>query len=171
MKKSGLIILGFIIGAFATYYLCPRELEQEHSEIEIVKPKGVISVEQAIILNDNWTKYRKAAVDSAAQQQGRKVDKRSTKWSLEDIRNYLDYAEVESDKLGYTMDGIQVYLGVYGDNAGSEKANYTTMFIAPTGSKSISKGSVTPFKSNALTLKIAVLPLNNGTGGEGGYPQ
>ncbi|MEP1489445.1 MAG: hypothetical protein ABJK28_13570 [Algibacter sp.] len=168
MKKLSYIIIGALIGAFATYYFCPRTLEAE-KESKIVKPKGVISVEDAIALNNNWTKYRKAAVDSAAQKQGRKVDKRSTKWKLEDIRNYLDYAEAESKYMGYTMDGIKVYLGVYGEDAGPEKSNYTTMFIAPTGGISLSEASVVPFNFSSVVGDPPVPPLNQGSGG-GEYP-
>ncbi len=167
MKKLSYIIIGFLIGAFATYYLCPRPVEDMQTDIEIVKPKGVISVKEAIALNDNWTRTRQAAVDSAAG----KVDHRWTGWSLEDIRDYLDYAEKECSNLGYTMDGIQVYLGVYGDSQSENKAGYTTMFIAPTGTKSISKGSMSPFNSKALASNPPVPPLNNGQGGDGGFPQ
>lgn len=76
MKKLIYLILGFLVGAVLTYYFCPRPEGQEPIT-KIVKPKGVISVEQATILSDNWTRYRKAAVDSAAQAQGREQDDRS----------------------------------------------------------------------------------------------
>ena len=115
MKNVSYLILGFIIGAVLTYYFCPRQLEEPITRI--VKPKGVISQEQAKLLNEEGTMYRKAAVDSAAQKQGRKEDDRSTYWTLEDIENYLVYAKNQSDSLGYTMTGIRVYLGVYGKNA------------------------------------------------------
>lgn len=169
MKKLGLIILGFIIGALLTYKFCPRVEEKNNEVEEITKPAGIISVEEAIVLNNNWTKYRKEAVDSAAARQGRKIDKRSTSWTLKEIRDYLDYAEAESKNMGYTMDGIQVYLGVYEENAGAEKSNYTTMFIAPTGNESLSKASMIPFNNNIFIGNPPVPPLNAGVGG-GGYP-
>ncbi len=168
MKKLIYLILGFLVGAVLTYYFCPRPEGQEPIT-KIVKPKGVISVEQATILSDNWTRYRKAAVDSAAQAQGREQDDRSVFWSLEDVQQYLEYAKHYSDSLGYRMTGIQVYLGVYGKEAGPEKSNLTTMFMAPTGVKYDSKSSSTPFKLRGDD-KPPVPPLNEGTGSNGGYP-
>ncbi|AXP82710.1 hypothetical protein CJ739_3648 [Mariniflexile rhizosphaerae] len=167
MKKLSYIILGIIIGALVTYFFCPREKGED--PVKIVKPKGVISVEKAKELNANWTLHRKAAVDSAAQKQGRKQDDRSTYWSLEDIENYLGYAKNQADSLGYQMTGIRVYLGVYGKNAGLTKKDLTTMFIVPTGKKSTAS-------SLNLNLRgghedVPVDPLNEGAGGTGGYPQ
>ncbi len=95
MKKASLFLLGIIIGAFATYFFCPRQVDT--SVVKIVKPKGVINKETAKELNANWTLYRKQAVDSAAQKQGRKKDDRSVRWSLEDVENYLAYAKNQAD--------------------------------------------------------------------------
>ncbi|HMQ44186.1 hypothetical protein [Mariniflexile maritimum] len=167
MKNVSYLILGFIIGAVLTYYFCPRQLEEPITRI--VKPKGVISQEQAKLLNEEWTIYRKAAVDSAAQKQGRKEDDRSTYWTLEDIENYLVYAKNQADSLGYAMTGIRVYLGVYGKNADETKRNLTTMFLVPTGKKTQSKASTfTLPPSNDDDLPVN--PLNDGDGGPDGYP-
>ncbi|NJX15550.1 hypothetical protein [Tamlana crocina] len=168
MKKLIYLILGFLIGAVLTYYFCPRP-EVEEGEPKVVKPKGVISVEQATVLSDNWTRYRKAAVDSAAQAQGREQDDRSVYWPLENVEQYLEYAKHYSDSLGYKMTGIQVYLGVYGKDAGPEKSNLTTMFITPIGVKKDSKSSSTPFKIR-VNDKPPIPAFNEGTGSNGGYP-
>ena len=170
MKKLSYVILGFFIGALLTYFFCPRNCEVETIETKIVKPNGVISIEKAKILNDNWTKYRQAAVDSAAKKQGRNKDDRSVHWSLKDVKDYLAYAEHYSDSMGYEMTGVQVYLGVYGKNAGQTKKNLTTMFIAPTGKKKTdSQGSAIPLKLSK-DENPPVPPLNDGTGGNAGYP-
>ncbi|MFL1012689.1 hypothetical protein [Flavisericum labens] len=174
MKKLSYIILGFIIGAILTYLFCPRQDGDIHAlDTKIVKPKGVISVEEAEELNNNWTKFRKAAVDSAAKKQGRNQDDRSVYWDLKDVKEYLAYAEHYSDSIGYKMTGIQVYLGVYGKNAGQSKKDLTTMFMAPTGRmKSDSKGSMMPFKTKLRVNGNPRVPaLNRGSGGGGGYPQ
>ncbi len=174
MKKLSLIILGIILGAVLTYLFCPRQIEEEAvsktSEARIKKPEGVVSVEQAKALNDNWTKYRQAAVDSAAQQQGRDKDDRAAWWSLEDIENYIDYAKKEAAKTGYDMTGIRIYLGVYGESYGEEKKNLTTMFLVPTGEKSQSKASFSPFTLRRGNSDLTVPPLNNGSGSDSGYP-
>jgi len=167
MKQLSYIILGFIIGALLTYYFCPRVVQPP---VKIVKPKGVITVEQAKVLNDNWTLHRKPAVDSAAKKQGREQDDRSTYWDLEDIENYLGYAKNYSDSLGYTMTGIRVYLGEYGENAGQTKKNLTTMFVVPTGHKAKSEAS-TLYVNYRDDDGMPVPPLNKGDGGNTGYPQ
>ncbi|WP_406683753.1 hypothetical protein N1F78_13830 [Seonamhaeicola sp. MEBiC1930] len=171
MKNLRPLILGIIIGALATYFFCPRQAGKEENVVtaEILKPKGVITVEQALELNDNWTKYRKPAVDSCitAQTQGKiKVDDRSVGWSVKDIKDYLIYAETEADKFGYSMDSIRVYLGVYGANA-PHKANYTTMFIAPKGQKLTAEASSIPFV--LPTQFPGTPPLNDGSGGDDDY--
>lgn len=176
MKKISFIILGFVIGALVTYLFCPRQIKEEQPasntalKSKVVKPKGVITVAQAKKLNANWTLHRKAAVDSAAKEQGRDVDDRSTWWSLDDIENYITYAKGQSDSLGYTMTGIRVYLGVYGDNYGQTKKNLTTMYMVPTGDKSQSKASFSPFNFVRRNTDILAPPLNDGTGSDGGYP-
>ncbi|WP_339918229.1 hypothetical protein [Yeosuana marina] len=167
MKKTSLFLLGIIIGAFATYFFCPRQVDT-HVE-KIVKPKGVINQETAKELNANWTLHRKQAVDSAAQKQGIKKDDRSVWWSLEDVENYLAYAKNQADSLGYDMNGIRVYLGVYGKNAGQAKKDLTTMFLVPTGkiSKSQASSIILSFSDSDLPID----PLNDGQGGSEGYPQ
>lgn len=186
MKKLTYVILGFIIGAVLTYYFCPRpddsqttetiestestksEESEALAETKLVKPSGVISVEEAIELNDNWTKFRKKAVDSASKKEGRDIDKRSVGWAVKDIRDYLNWAEAESKNQGYSMDSIYVYLGVYGKKAPKKKANFTTMFIAPKGQKLTSEASSFPL--NMRLRGSTVPPLNEGTGGQAGYP-
>ena len=166
MKKLAYTILGFIIGGLLTYYFCPRV----ESIVKIEKLKGVISIEKAKILNDNWTKYRKAAVDSAARQQGREQDDRSAYWDLRTIENYIAYAKKSSDSLGYAMTGIRVYLGVYGENAGEDKKNLTTMFIVPTGHEAKSQASSLSLSFQKNKNNLPVSPLNDSEGGNQGYP-
>ncbi|WP_298535765.1 hypothetical protein [uncultured Algibacter sp.] len=164
MKKLMYIALGIIIGVLLTYYFYPpldNSGETETVENKIVKPDGVITVEEAIELNNNWTKFRKPAVDSAAARQGREIDKRSVGWSVEDVRNYLDWAEVESENLGYSMDSIRVYLGVYGNREGKENDGFTTMFMAPIGLKLNAEAGL----SSSSFIQSGVGPLNNGSGG------
>ncbi|WP_194768671.1 hypothetical protein [Tamlana sp. I1] len=169
MKKLAYAILGFIVGAFLTYYFCVKPVAANETETKIVKPKGLITIDEAKELNNNWTEFRQKAVDSAAAKQGRKKDNRSTEFSLEEIENYLAYAKNQSDSLGYTMTGVRVYLGVYGKNAGQTKKNLSTMFIVPTGNKSKAKAATLNLSFFGDDEDIPVSPLNRGQGGEGSY--
>jgi len=178
MKKLSYIILGILIGALATYYFCPRDLNVEEMETKMaksVKPKGVISVEKAKALNNNWTKFRKAAVDSCiAMQTHNKVkeDNRSSWWSLDEIENYIAYSKQLTDSLGYNITGFRVYLGVYGGKAEQRKKDFATMFMVPTGAKRVSKANSLSLFLPPSDSDIPAPPLNEGNGGGGnGYPQ
>ncbi len=169
MKKLSYIILGFLIGAVITYYFCPRAIDGTEPPI-VEEPDGLIEMDKAEKLNNNWTEYREPAVDSAAQQQGRKKDNRWTEWSVDEIKKYVIYSEYKANKLGYDITGFRVYLGVYGDNAGQNKKNLTTMFIVPRGKKSHDKAGMIPFNLRGNEEDVPVRPLNRGNGGNGGYP-
>ncbi|WP_067146285.1 hypothetical protein [Pseudotamlana agarivorans] len=172
MKKLVLLVLGFILGAVITYYFCPRPLQEEVAEQKIVKPKGLITFDEAKVLNDNWSKYRQKAVDSASKKYGgRNKDTRNVNWPLEEVENYIAYAKSQADSLGYEVTGLRVYLGVYGKNQGQAKKNLSTMFIVPTGTKTTSKASSLNFNLQGGPTDLDVSPLNKVTGGTGDFPQ
>ena len=135
MENAIAVVIGIAIGALAMYLFRPSK---EEADERVIKPKGVIPPSEAKILNNEWTDKRKAAVDKAA---GR-PDNRSSWWSVEDIQNYIVYAQNQTDGLGYKMDGLRVFLGVYPGNAPDGKADYTTMFLAPTGKKKLATNSL-----------------------------
>ena len=131
MKNLGILILGILIGMIAMY-LYFGKTEEEPQVAEIIKPKGLITPAEAKVINDNWTKERANLLfDSIA---GR-PDNRSAWWSVEDIQNYINYAENQTGELGYEMDGLRVYFGVYPNAAPDGRANYSTLFIVPTGKR------------------------------------
>ncbi|WNH12523.1 hypothetical protein [Thalassobellus suaedae] len=162
MRKLSYIVLGIIIGALSTYYFCPKQIGED--PVKIVKPNGLITPSEARALSANWTKTRKKAVDSAAG----KVDDRSVLWSIDDIQNYLNYAKSQSDSLGYNMTAIRIYLGVYPEDINPNKKDYTTMFIAPIGEKIKDSNNQGTLKVNQEIIPVS--PLNEGTGGQAGYP-
>ncbi|MGC1631397.1 MAG: hypothetical protein WA749_04710, partial [Gelidibacter sp.] len=53
------------------------------------------------------------------------------------------YAEKEAEELGYTMDGVRIYLGAHPDQNG--EAGYTTMFFIPTGRSHKAEASMLNF--------------------------
>lgn len=172
MKKLGSIILGFIIGAVLTYYFCPRpegDMPTMHAENKI--PKDTISVAQAKILSNNWEKNNQTEIDSTIELEGSKKKTRSVWWSLDEVNEYLTYAKAKSDSLGYTMTGVRVYLGNYGNVKNPTKKNRNTMFIVPTGPRKTSKASSLNVFLPPTDNDIPTPPLNDGTGGNGGYPQ
>ncbi|TYA71779.1 hypothetical protein [Seonamhaeicola marinus] len=175
MKNLRPLLLGAIIGALLTYFFCPRQaveaedLSSSMQQKAIVKPEGVITVEQAKALNDNWTKFRKPVLDSVTERRVKKEDYRWAWWSLEDIENYIAYIRSETPQ-GETFTGLRVYLGVYDENSTNGKNGMTTMFIVPTGGSNVNKGSLFNMTVQGNGDRNDP-PLNNSGGSGDGYPQ
>ncbi|WP_053977643.1 hypothetical protein [Mangrovimonas xylaniphaga] len=129
MKKILLLVVGFVLGALATYlYCCKSEVGTAEPVIEkIAAPKGVITPSQAKVLDRAFDLRHKLINDSLVKQ----GDNRSSWYSLSGLRDYLDYAEHQAAGLGYSMNGIRIYLGAEPDSNG--EAGLTTMFLIPTG--------------------------------------
>src|SRR5690606_5030340 len=132
MKNLLLLIFGILIGAAAMYFYCCEDIEEG-----IIAPSGIITPKEARTLDQAFNSRHQLISDSIVKR----PDNRSSWYSLEDMRNYLDYAESETKGMGYTMDGIRVYLGAYPDIKG--QVGYTTMFFIPTGYQATSQGNMT----------------------------
>ena len=155
MKKFGLLVLGIIVGAAAMYFYCCNETIEE-----FLPPKGIITPEQAKVLDEAFNSRHQLISDSIVKR----PDNRSSWYSLSDMRAYLDFAESEAKGLGYTMDGVRVYLGAHPDE---KEVGYTTMFFIPTGTKSLSEGSMINLSLQKSGDVIGGSGLN---GGENGIP-
>ncbi|WP_142785796.1 hypothetical protein [Changchengzhania lutea] len=171
MKKLAYFIVGLIIGALLTYYFCPGLVDMPTMDAKVDKPTGVITIIEAEELSVNWEKNNKTEIDSTIDVEEPRKPMRTTMWTLKDVEDYLYYAKHQSDTIGFTMTGVRVYLGNYGENAEPSKKNRNTMFIVPTGYKNTSKASSAPNFNLVKEEDIPVDPLNQGGGGDGGYPQ
>ena len=134
-------------------------------------PKDTITVAQAKILSKNWEQNNPLEVDSTLEVEGSNKKIRSVWWSLEEVKEYLHYAKSKSDSLGYKMTGVRVYLGNYGKDPDPFKKNRNTMFMVPTGAKKQSKASSLNIFLPPQDPDIPAPPLNEGQGGNEGYPQ
>ncbi|NNE33189.1 MAG: hypothetical protein HKN40_12555 [Winogradskyella sp.] len=164
MKNFGLLLLGIILGALVVYFYCSNNQADMESEPPMLTPKGIISPEQAMVLDSTYNLKHRIINDSLFKKSIDGGDNRSSWWSLEDIQNYINYAENQAGELGYTMDGLRVYLGSYPDEGG--KTGLTTMFFIPTGKKNTSKGSIFSVQS-----KSGDIPGGSGLNlGQNGHP-
>ncbi|OBX21748.1 MULTISPECIES: hypothetical protein [Bizionia] len=164
MKNVSLLIIGAIIGALATYYFCPNCSGNGDMVGNIVKPAGVITAKEAMTLDQAFNSRHELISDQIVMR----PDNRSAWWSVEDIKNYIKYAENQSHELGYRMDGLRLYLGAYPDSP-KEGVGYTTMFFVPTGTQALSEGSSMPFH---FKRKGGDIPGGDGLnmGGDGDPP-
>ncbi|WP_296382857.1 hypothetical protein [Winogradskyella sp.] len=140
MKNLGLLILGIILGALAMYYYCCNDQMEVTSEPPLTTLKGIITPKEASILDTAYNVKHRIINDSLYRKSADGGDSRSSWWSLENIQNYINYAENQAGEQGYTMDGLRIYLGAYPDIDG--ETGLTTMFFIPTGYKNTSEGSM-----------------------------
>jgi len=103
---------------------------------EIPKPKKCIQVEEARDLQKNWCNTR-------SQKLHKKMgfeDTRDFWWSVEELEEYLAYVKQESTKQGIKDPGIRFHLGSYSPKQCKMNRGYTTLFMAPTGTKPGARG-------------------------------
>ena len=142
MKKLLILLLGVAIGIAISYfhYQSSDHAEESKEELKAVSaPKGIITEEQGKVLDAAFNSRHQLISDSIVKR----PDNRSSWYSLEDMRDYLNYAEAETRTLGYTMNGVRIYLGAHPNGGGL--VGYTTMFLVPTGTKGVSEGSMLNF--------------------------
>ncbi|WP_337965589.1 hypothetical protein [uncultured Flavobacterium sp.] len=109
------------------------------------KPSQLITKEFAKQLNLNYNKKRAGLAAKAAK----KEDANAIWYSLEELENYIHYIKTQGLEDGYTVDGIRFYFGVYPDDEKhGEKAGLTTLFLVPTGKKTVT--SIAKVQSFAL---------------------
>ncbi len=163
MKNLGTLILGLILGALAMYFYCCNSDSYDMVEAPI-KPSGVITEAQAKVLSDAYTPRYNLVSDSIVKRKG--GDNRSSWWSLEDMNNYLAYAQSQTDSLKYTMTGVRMYLGAHPTTPKGEPG-YTTIFMVPTGYPTPPAGTT----NLVAAAGDGDIPGGNGmNGGDGGNP-
>lgn len=169
MKNFVILILGIIIGALVMYFYCFQPIEDKM--LSGSAPKGLITPDEAKTLDQAYNQRHKLISDSIVTRKG--GDNRSSWYGLDQVREYLNYAENEAKELGYTMDGVRIYLGAHPNQNG--EAGYTTMFFIPTGKPNKADASMFNF---SMQLTGSDIPggggLDYGNAGrppDANYPQ
>lgn len=134
-------------------------------DVAVSAPKGLITPDQARTLAGAYDSRHQLISDSIVKRSG--GDNRSSWYALNDVRQYLNYAEKEAEQLGYIMDGVRIYLGAHQKDQNG--AGYTTMFFIPTGRPHKSAASMFNFN---LQLTGGDIPGGGGLdmGGMGDPP-
>ncbi|MGB3606635.1 MAG: hypothetical protein WA775_11185 [Psychroserpens sp.] len=175
MKKLVVLIVGFILGALAMYFYCQKSENMEdptHGSDEEIMLKGLISPAEIKSLTsayddryDTITKTFFRGVEGG--------DNRSSWYDLKELRQYLAITEKQAGDIGYTMNGVRLYLGAQPNNG--ETPGYTTLLFVPTGYENTSEGNV--LNLNFQTYNHDIDGLNGlDEGGKGkppgiNYPQ
>lgn len=146
-------------------FSCSKDDAKASTETSFYKPSGVITQEKAMELSAAWS-TKNSNLFSKSNNTKFSDEVQSLWWSLEDLRNYLEFAENEAQEKGYNMTGVRVYFAAY-----PEKDNQSTLFFAPTGHEAVSKASSLNINFFVKESDIPVPPLNEGGNGNGGYPQ
>lgn len=158
MNKLTQVFKTFLIFSVLALTSCA---EQESKNVK--PPEGVISVKEAKLLDKTFTETRHNLISNSLGIQ----DNRSSWWSIEDIENYIAYAKSKASEEGLKVNGLRIYFAAYPkDFKNQEVAGRSTLFIVPTGAKSIQESSLsilnTSFDEND---DLDIPPLNMGHAG------
>ncbi|WP_299099706.1 hypothetical protein [uncultured Winogradskyella sp.] len=128
---------------------------------------GLITPTEAKELNDAYTS-RHTLITNQITKVG---DNRSSWYSLEKIKAYLEYAEKQAKDLGFEMNGIRIYCGAHEPEEGSDidAEGLTTLFLIPTTAADEGKGG-----GDSNPDIPGAHGLNNGSHGQpptANYPQ
>lgn len=154
MKNFLALVIGILIGAALMHIYNSDDTKEVVAQK--AKPKGLITPAEAKVLDQAYNIKHQIINDSLFKKSTDGGDNRSSWYSLEDVEAYIEIAKNEASGLGYTMDGIRVYLGSYPDS--KDQTGYTTMFLIPTG---------TPNESNGSFLSLPQGGSNDIPGGSG----
>lgn len=123
-------------------------------------PQGVITIEQAKILDKTFTETRVDAINKAIGM----PDSRSSWWSIDDLEQYIAYAKAQAAAKNLKVDGMRIYFGAYPkDYSDDDVAGYSTLFIVPTGTKAYGEAGMINFNSFLQSSEdLEIAPLNMG---------
>lgn len=160
MKTLFVFLMGVIIGAAILYFYCCKD----SMDVEMTQPKGIITPAEAKTLDQAYNTRHQLISDSIVKR----PDNRSSWYSVSDVRAYLASAEKQAAELGYTMNGVRIYLGAHAV-AGND-VGYTTMLFIPTGTQTTAEGSMSPFNFMPPTGNHDIPGANGLDMGGGGNP-
>ncbi len=106
-----------------------EEMEQEMVDA----PDGIISLEKAKILCDNYETRRIGTIkefEASQNPESEFIPTQFIDFDFETISNYVKYVEQEAKKAKVRPDSLRIYLGNYGK--GGKDPNRNTVFMLPT---------------------------------------
>ncbi|MFB9057537.1 hypothetical protein ACFFU9_12380 [Mariniflexile ostreae] len=111
--------------------------EQQKPE-KISAPKQTIDYEYASNLEEEYINTRASIINKSLDME----DAREFWFDLDQLKKYIAYVEQEAKSQGYKNLGIRIYNGAYPKEKQYPDPGYSTVFLVPTGTKSISKAGI-----------------------------
>jgi hypothetical protein len=112
------------------------------------RPSQLITKKFGKELHSNFMKYRASIIAKYIK----KEDANAVWFSLEELENYIHYIKTKGEKMGYTVNGIRFYFGVYPEEKKyAEKAGLMTIFLTATG-KRIRINTIDPTEMQTFAL-------------------
>ncbi|MFK7811477.1 MAG: hypothetical protein AB8B59_03220 [Maribacter sp.] len=111
----------------------PKTNKQSEKEIA-GEPKGIISLDEAKVLCDNYESRRLKSIIEFEMAQKKSDEKflptQFIDFELKTIKKYIKYVEHYAEKAKIKPDSLRIYLGNYGPDG--KDTNKNTVFILPT---------------------------------------
>ncbi|GAB5400651.1 MAG: hypothetical protein Aureis2KO_22360 [Aureisphaera sp.] len=99
-------------------------------------PAQSINFDQAAELQNEFVRTRSAILDTALGFQ----DTRDFWFSLDTIKEYIEYVEYEAKKRGYEDLGIRIHFAAYSQPQDNDRYPYSTVVLVPTARNGRSTG-------------------------------
>ncbi len=147
-----IIIVLLLLFIFWKFYNQPEPTIPE-------KPTQTISYEYANTLEDEYIKTRWNILNDTLNLRmpdGRPaVDTREFLFSLDTLKQYIEYVEYNAKKMGYTNLGIRIYNAAYPKDTTSPDPGFSTVFLMPAGEK------IDPQKAGFFVSSSSTVMFNN----------
>jgi hypothetical protein len=137
-----------------------------------------ITPQEAKKLNQNFIKVKGKALDKIVEKDEKHPNEKdaiSSWFSLDELKEYINYVEEKGKEKDITVNGLRIYFGSYSNNEkNKDKKGLSTVFLVPTQPKvgSLQKDGVADLEAPSDITDID--GLNYGTSGNppsAPYPQ
>lgn len=127
-----IIIVLLLLFIFWKFYNEPQPVVPE-------APKQAINYDDANTLEEEYKITRWQILNDTLKLRtpdGRPtVDTREFLFSLDTLKQYIDYVEYHANEMGYSNLGIRIYNAAYPKGSASPDAGFSTVVLVPTGNK------------------------------------
>ncbi|MDC7995876.1 hypothetical protein [Altibacter sp. HG106] len=157
MKKVVLPFLATLMVVAIAFVGC-----EEHKERPADPPRQAIPLEEAQKLANEFIRTRAEIINDSLNI----TDTRDFQFSLETLKQYIDYVETEGKRLGRENLGIRIHFAAYPERSQYPDPGYATVILVPTASVQgqVKPQGILPVQDD-LEVIDSLKALNFGNGG------